>query len=684
FDLSSYSEPLQLVHERVELPFEVQDLLHLTEEEQQAAVTSYIESEKSRVFDWARPLLSLLIQRRSRDTFQFTMNFHHAIFDGWSLSSFLTDLFQHYMSVLNEGKGTFSAPPAIHYSDFVVLERAAMQSEAQQRFWLEKLSQTRPTLVPRWSAAKLREAKREPQILYHEVPLPDEVSGGLKRLSSEANVPLKSVLLAAHFRVLSLLSGHDEVITGYAMNGRPEEPDGDRMVGMFLNTLPLVLRLGGGTWVDLARSTFEAEREMLPFRRFPLSELQRLVGARALFDAGFNYTHFHVAQGMLHLPGLKILGFDGLSETSFTLLTDFDLDLINSQMRLALKYDSQEFSREQIEAISGYYRETLVAMTSDPHERYEERVLLSDAELRQQLESWNETARPYPHDRCIHQLFEEQVEQRPNAPALEFEGGRLTYAELNARANQLAHYLRRAGIGPEVPVGIMMERSVEMITSLLGVLKAGGAYLPLDPSLPLERLRFMLRDAQVKVVLTAGVVADRLKDVQIQVVSLDAERERIVRESEENPQSGTTAANLAYVMYTSGSTGTPKGVSVTHTSVVRLVKGADYADLNQGEVFLQLAPLSFDASTFEVWGSLLNGARLCIMPAENPSLEELARALERHQVTTLWLTAGLFHQMVETQAESLRALSQLLAGGDVLSPSHVRRLLQDAGPLKLI
>src|ERR1051325_3432782 len=407
FDLSNYSEPLQLVHKHMPLPFELIDLTHLTEEEQQAAVIAYIEGDKSKIFDWASPLLSLVIQRRSHETFQFTMNFHHAIFDGWSLSSFINDLFQYYISMLNEGEGALSPPPAIDYRDFVALERAAMQSEEQQRFWLEKLSDARPTLVPRWSEGKLK-ADAPPEVIYYDVPLSAEISQGLRRLSNEANVPLKSVVLAAHFRVLSQLSGHDEVITGYATNGRPEEPDGDRMVGMFLNTLPLVLHLSGGSWVDLARATFEAEREMLPFRRFPLSELQRLVGARSLFDAGFNYTHFHVAQGMLHLPGLKILGFNGISETSFTLLADFDLDITNSQMRFALKYDAQQFSREQIQAMGGYYLETLKAMASHPHESYRTRSLLSEAELRQQLDSWNETARPYPREQSLHQLFEEQ------------------------------------------------------------------------------------------------------------------------------------------------------------------------------------------------------------------------------------------------------------------------------------
>jgi amino acid adenylation domain-containing protein len=683
FDLSNFSEPLQLVHERARLPFRFEDLTHLSEEAQAEAIPAYIESERSKVFDWSGPLLSLLIQRRGGDAFQFTMSFHHAIFDGWSLSTFLTDLFQYYISILNEGAGELSQPPAIDYREYVALELAAMRSEEQQRFWLGKLGEAQPTLVPRWPAPR-RGGEAPPEIHYYEVPLPEGVPEGLRRLAGEAGVQLKSVMLAAHMRVLSLLSGRDEVITGYATNGRPEEPDGDRMVGMFLNTLPLVLRLGGGTWADLVRSTFEAERELLAYRRFPLSELQRLSGARALFDAGFNFTHFHVAQGMLHLPQMEILDFEGISETSFALLADFDVNLLDGRVHLALKYDAREFGREQIEFIGGYYRQTLASMAAHPHEPYETRALLSEAELSRQLEAWNETARPYPRGATVHQLFEEQAGRTPEATALEFEGGHLTYAELNERANRLANYLRGAGTGPESVVGVLLERSPEAITGLLAVLKAGGAYLPLDPSNPPERLRFMLTDARVEVVLTTGAVGDRLSDAGLRAVRLDADRERIEHESAENPPPRASAANLAYVIYTSGSTGVPKGVGVTHEAVVRLVRGTDYADFGESEVFMQLAPLSFDASTFEVWGSLLNGARLVVPPAENPSLEELARSLGRHRVTTLWLTAGLFHQMVDTQAESLRALRQLLAGGDTLSPAHVRRLLQTGGPARLI
>jgi amino acid adenylation domain-containing protein len=685
FDLSNYSQPLQLVYKQVELPFEFEDLTLLTEEEELARVDSYIESEKSRGFTWASvPLLRLLIQRRRRGSFQFNLSFHHALLDGWSLSSVLNELFQHYVSMLTTGQAGIGPPPSIQFREFVALEQAAMRSESQRQFWQEKLEGVEPSILPRWHKTRSGKNKR-PEILELLVPIPTSLSDGLKGFASTAKLPLKSVVLAAHLRVLALVTGKDEVITGLVSNGRPEEPDGDRIAGLFLNTQPLVFRLPGGTWEDLARSVFDAERELLPFRRFPFLEIQQMGEAGApFFDAGFNYTHFHIAQGMLHLPGLKILDFRGISETNFPLLVDFDLDLTVGEVQLALKYEKSEFTHDQIEAMSGYYERTFVAIASRSHEQYEDCVLLSEPELHRQLAEWKGTEQPFPRSSSIHELFAEQVSATPDAVALEFESQKLTYAELDERANQLAGYLRANGVGVETVVGIMMERSLDMIVSLLGVLKAGGAYLPLDPDYPPERLEFMLDDASVRTVLTHRNLSACLRQNGVHVISLDEARAEISTLSKENPEISVSADNLAYITYTSGSTGRPKGVQVVHRGVVRLVKGNDYAQLGPDEGCLQFAPLAFDASTFEIWGSLLNGGRLIIMPPGPATLAELGRVVRTNRVTVLWLTAGLFNLMVDEQLDDLRGLRQLLAGGDVLSLAHVERFLRECPDCVLV
>ncbi len=306
---------------------------------------------------------------------------------------------------------------------------------------------------------------------------------------------------------------------------------------------------------------------------------------------------------------------------------------------------------------------------------------LTRSELYQLLITNNQTQTEYPRQACIHELFEQQVAQTPEAVALIFQEEKLTYRELNSRANQLAHHLQALGVGVETLVGISVERSFDLVIGLLAILKVGGAYVPLDPTYPQARLAWILEDTQVSVLLTQShlvKVFSELSAMQsLQLIGLDQADLLVALNtlSDDNLVNLGTAENLAYVMYTSGSTGQPKGVSVIHRGVVRLVKNTHYAKLTADEVLLQLAPLSFDASTFEIWGALLNGAKLVIMPPAPPSLAELGAALQRYQITTLWLTAGLFHQMVNERLTDLQNLRQLLAGGEALAVPQVNQVL---------
>ncbi|MGH9945856.1 MAG: non-ribosomal peptide synthetase [Pyrinomonadaceae bacterium] len=274
---------------------------------------------------------------------------------------------------------------------------------------------------------------------------------------------------------------------------------------------------------------------------------------------------------------------------------------------------------------------------------------------------------------CAHTLFEQQALKAPDEVAIVCGDISLTYEQLNRKANRVAHQLLALGVEPETIVGVSIPRSIEQIVNILGILKAGCAYLPLDPDDPKERLAAIIRDAKVSFLLTKSALHGRFPIDSAKIICIDSEQ--LGDENSENPNLPTTVNNLAYVMFTSGSTGRPKGVMVEHRSIVRLVKGADYADFGANNVFLQFAPVTFDASTFEIWGALLNGARLAIMPEGVSSLADLGNAISEYGVTTLWLTAGLFHLMVDERIEDLRPLRQLLAGGDVLSVTHVQKFL---------
>jgi len=297
--------------------------------------------------------------------------------------------------------------------------------------------------------------------------------------------------------------------------------------------------------------------------------------------------------------------------------------------------------------------------------------MLSESESHQILVEWNNTRTAYPSEACIHELFEQQALSMPDRVAVVFEAEQLSYRELNERANRLAHYFRKKGAGPDQLIGICIDRSIEMIVGLLAILKAGAAYVPMDPNHPMERLAYMLDDTKLRVLLTRKDLLDRLPLGNASYICLDEESEQIAKQSAANPENCASADNLAYVIYTSGSTGRPKGVSVPHRGVSRLVRGSNYVELNSDEVFLQLTPLSFDVSTFEIWGSLSNGASLIVYPPCAPLVEEIGEIVQRHKVTTMWLTAPLFHQMIREQVSELRGVRQLLGGGDVLSAASV-------------
>jgi aspartate racemase len=349
-----------------------------------------------------------------------------------------------------------------------------------------------------------------------------------------------------------------------------------------------------------------------------------------------------------------------------------------------LEYRADLFDGATIARMAGHYAALLTAGAADATRSVSRLPLLDADETRQLLVDWNRTSTDYPRDRPIHHLFADVAAARPDAVALAFRDTTLTYRELDRRSSQLANHLVSLGVGPERLVGIWMERSLEVVVAILASLKAGAAYAPLDLAAPPERLGFMLADGKIDLVLSQAHMAGRLPADGARVIRVDADWPSIDGRSDVPPRVAADAESLAYVMYTSGSTGEPKGVAVTHRNVVRLVRDTDYVCLGPDEVFLLLAPLSFDASTLEIWGSLLNGGRLAIAPPGVPSVSDLGALLSRHRVTTLWLTAGLFHQVVDADVQVLRGLRQLLAGGDVLSVPHVRRVLAELPGCRLV
>ena len=305
FNLSDFSEPLQLVHEKVEVPLRIEDLRSLTPTEQEEYVAEWLAAEKRHHFDWRKaPLLRFQIARRDEESFQFSFSFHHAILDGWSLATMLTELFNVYASVLQGRRASNQAPLSSSFRDFVAAEQAVLNSAEARQYWTTMLSEAPHSRLPR-----LGQSAGPSRVAGHSVDISGELSLALKALARTAGVPLKSVLLAAHLRALSVLTGSNDVLTGMVSHGRPETADGERVLGLFLNTLPFRRRLAGGTWLQLVQETFAAERELLPFRRYPMARMQQDLGNDTpLFEVIFNFVHFHVYEEMQNVGGLEVLG----------------------------------------------------------------------------------------------------------------------------------------------------------------------------------------------------------------------------------------------------------------------------------------------------------------------------------------------------------------------------------------
>ncbi|HYO69311.1 MAG TPA: amino acid adenylation domain-containing protein, partial [Archangium sp.] len=426
---------------------------------------------------------------------------------------------------------------------------------------------------------------------------------------------------------------------------------------------------------SVQRSTLSAyEHQDIPFEKLvEVLQPQRDPSRSPLFQVMFALQNLPAAE--LHLSGLTVRSLEIHDGT-----TRFDLELVLEECVAGLRgsfiYSTELFDEATVARMAGQFQVLLEGIVSNPEAPLSSLPLLTAQERQRVLVEWNDTSTAYPADATLHALFEQQVAQRPEATALLFGEQKFTYAQLDALANQLAWRLRHMGVGPDALVALCLERSPELIISLLAILKAGGAYVPLDTSYPAQRLSFMLEDSRPRLLLTTRALSAQLPAHTIPSLLLD--ETDTSQEPSTPPPSGATARNLAYVDFTSGSTGRPKGVAIEHRSVARLIRGVRYADLSAGHTFLLIAPISFDASTLEVWGALLNGATLAVFPPQSPGdVALLAQVLAQHRVSTLHLTAGLLTHMVDSQLEAMRGLKQLLTGGDVVSPTHVRRVLEE-------
>jgi amino acid adenylation domain-containing protein len=692
--------PLQFISPTLDLPIPLSDLSVLPAERRHEELLRLIRLEASRPFDLTiGPLVRASLLRLDDEEYAALLTMHHIVSDGWSTSVLLTELGLLYEAFAEGHRSPLRDLP-IQYADYASWQRERLTGEMLQiqlRYWKDQLAQAPamlelPTDRPRPPVQSFR-GSQETLILSASL------GAALKSLSQREGVTLFMTLLAAFQTLLWRYTGQAEIVVGTPIAGR-NHAELEPLIGFFVNTLALRTHVRGAeNFRELLGQVRETCLGAYAHQDLPFEKLvEELQPERSLDHTPLFQVMFTLQQGggaSMELKNLRLSSLEIEDETEKFDLTLF-ADESEPRMRMVIGYNTDLFEAGSIKRMLNHYRQVLRAVVTNPRERLSDLGLLSEGERRQILVEWNETAVRWEElseagggqgaeQPALNRIFEQQVERTPSGVALSFEGQDLTYAELNGRANQLAHYMQSLGVGPEMQVGVMMERSLELVISLLAILKAGGAYVPFDPSYPAERLSFMLEDAAVKVLLTQAGLLERLPEAGggkagVQVLAVDGMSEQLGGEASTNLPARLSGANLAYMIYTSGSTGTPKGAMNTHEGIVnRLLWMQQRYQLGEDDVVLQKTPFSFDVSVWEFFWPLLVGARLVVArPEGHRDPDYLVEVIKQEQVTTLhfvpaMLQAFLTNERVSGGCESVR---RVICSGEALSVELAEQCLQ--------
>jgi amino acid adenylation domain-containing protein len=678
-------EPFQVIEPDCRIELGLEDLSGGEESGQQERVREALRSEARRPFDLRRgPMLRVKLLRLGAQDHVLLRTMHHIVSDAWSEGVFHHELMVLYEAFV-EGRENPLRPLKVQYADFALWQRRWLEGGALDRglsYWKEQLAG-----IPARLELPADRARPALQTFGGEVcslTLSAEQVAGLKRLSQDHQSTLYMTLLAVFGMLLSRYSGQDDMVVGSPIANRQEEQL-EALIGFFVNSLVMRVQPRGemsfGELLSQVRQTALAayEHQDVPFERL-VEELspERSLNTTPLFQVMFALQNAPMGQQQL-----KQLEVNPVRGGELRVRFDLEVHAFESEGEIVLHwlYNRDLFDRWRMEQMARHYVRMLDAVVREPGCAVGRVEMLSATERHQLLYDWNDTATAFP-DKCVHELFEEQVARTPNAVAVVFEGEELSYAQLNARANRLAHYLRKVGVGTGDTVAILLERSIHLVVAEIAVLKCSAAYVPIDPAYSEERKAFLISDCEARAVLVCeetalpgGLSAAR---VDIDSVILDEE----ATTDFDTPLDGEA---LAYVMYTSGSTGQPKGVKVPHRAITRLVWNNNYAQFSKDDRVAFAANPAFDASTLEVWAPLLNGGCMVII-GQDTLLDPVGfgRVLEQQAVSILWLTVGLFNQYAHLLYEQLAGLRYLIIGGDVLDPAVVARVVNSHAPQHLL
>jgi amino acid adenylation domain-containing protein/FkbM family methyltransferase len=677
-------KPVQLIHPPRPFELPLVNLSGMAQSQRELEAQRRVAEEAQRPFSLStEPLVRGELLRLGSDEYVLMLTMHHIVSDGWSLQVLVKEVAALYEAFTSGAAPALEALP-IQYADYAAWQREWLQGtvlDEQLSYWKQQLSGAPPVL-------ELPTDRARPAVQTHRgavttFQLNADLTRSLKRLSRREGVTLFMTLAAGFKTLLHRYSGQDEIVVGVPIAGR-NRAETEALIGFFVNTLVLRTNLGGDpTFCELMQRVKEVAlsayaHQDVPFEKL-VEELQpeRNMSHSPLFQVTMALQN--AAGEELALPGLNL---SALENESVSAKFDLTLAMIETEEEIAgsLEYNSDLFDSIRIKRMLMHFENLLLAAVNNPEQQVSTIQLLTEAEREDVLVKWNHTGCDYGQDKRLHQLFEEQVERAPQAAALVFEDDHLSYDELNKQANQLARYLRGLGVGPEVRVGVLMERSTEMVISLLAVLKAGGAYVPLDPAYPCERLSFMLEDSSVSLLLTRHPLSGNLVPHSAKRICVDTDRHRWKHESQSNLDVTVEADNLAYVIFTSGSTGRPKGAMNSHRAIVnRLFWMQQAYALTPADVVMQKTPFSFDVSVWEFFWPLMTGARLVIArPGGHQDPAYLVQHIEEQQITVLHFVPSMLQLFIEERqvATACRSVRQVICSGEALSYALQERFFE--------
>ncbi|MET8266498.1 amino acid adenylation domain-containing protein [Micromonospora arida] len=655
FDLTGYSVPMQLVHAEVTPQVTVVDGRDVPADEQVRLFEEFVATERATPFDLAvAPLLRVAAHQDGDASWWLSFTICHAVTEGWSSAQLLAELLAVYADLADGRSPTETEQPVVRYADFIAAELSALASDEDRDYWRTVVDGRNPFVLPAgWGEPG------DPTAISTTVDVTD-LDEAVARFASGAGVSVKAALHAAHLKVLSQLTTEQSFHAGLVCDARPEVLGADRVQGMYLNTLPFGYERTARTWRDLVTAVFNQEVDLWPHRRLPLAEIQRGSGQR-LLRVLFNYQDFSRAGQSATVSGTEPVVVGSAGDGA----TEFELSVFAHRGNYQLSSRSDVLSRANLERLAGMYRAVLAAMVADPAGDAQA-VHLPGGE-RERLLGVVDTGVEEPVTGTVVELFQARVAAAPDAVAVVAGPTRLTYAQVDAQANRLAGHLRAVGVGRGAVVGVCLDRGADLVPALLGVLKAGAAYLPLDPTQPAERIAYLLADAAAGTVVATGAHVDALAGYDGHLVLLD--RTDLTGHPETDPAPVNDADDPLYVIYTSGSTGRPKGVCVSHANVLRLLDSAqEHYATDETDVVALFHSYAFDVSVWELWGALLHGSRLVVVPPAVARVpEDLLDLLVEQEVTLLAQTPTAFRGLVRLAADGDQRLRRLVLRAVVLA-----------------